>query len=82
MLTLPGIYTRIILVIGMEENYANNDKSNQEKQSNKESDNETGRKNPEDLGLENGEKSGEHKKIERCEPCLHCGSHCIYLNRE
>jgi hypothetical protein len=82
MLTLPCIYTRIILVIGMEENCKNNEISNQEKQPAGDQVTEVRRIVPDETCPESKEDSGNHKKIERCEPCLHCGSHCIYLNRE
>ena len=74
------IYTKIILVIGMKENDTNNVKSNQEEQLKKEPDQENKEEKPAGSGFENEQKN--QKKIDRCEPCLHCGSHCIYLNRE
>ena len=82
MLTLQVNYTRIILVIGMEEKLTDSKNSNQEEQLKKEPDREEIQENSCDQGNKNEENSEDLKKIERCEPCLHCGWHCIYLNRE
>ena len=63
------------MVIDMEKNKKTDDKTDRKAKINKDLD--------KDLDQEKTEESpGENKKIVRCDPCLHCGSHCIYLDDE
>jgi hypothetical protein len=72
LLTLPGAYTKMKLVIDKMDNQKPGvQPTDKEKKENLKS---------EQISQEKENKDTERK--ERCNPCMHCGVHCIFLRKE